>query len=115
MSVFADDYQAEVEIEGEKFVFRKISVADQYDLQDQSKSDTNFFRNGVFMVLKSLKSWTIKDKDGKILPINEENIKRFRMDIMRRLTEESIKINNISEADLKNSQARLDSSPKDIV
>lgn len=111
MSVFAEDYQKEVEVEGEKFIIKKISVADQYKIQDVT-GEKNPLRAGILMVVMALKSWTVKGKDGKVLPVNEESIKKFRMDIMNKLTRHVLDLNAISEQDLKNLPARPDSTPK---
>lgn len=107
MSVFAEDYAKEVEIEGEKFQIKRISVGDQYKIQEMGVGKEPM-RAGVLMVIKALKSWTVKGKDGKVLPINEETIKRFRMDIMDKLTRNVLEINGIKEQDLKNLPSRPD-------
>jgi len=111
MSVFAEDYAKEVEIEGEKFQIKRISVGDQYKIQETAP-EKEPLRAGILMVVAALKSWTVKGKDGKVLPISEEIIKKFRMDVMNKLTQQVLEINGIKEQDLKNLPPRPDSSPK---
>lgn len=112
MSIFADEFEKTVKLEGEEFVLRRISVADQFAIDEAVKASTNRLQAGLSMLITSLKSWSVKAKDGKPLPINEENIKRMRIDVMNVLLTEALKLNQIAEEDLKNSQARPDSLPK---
>jgi len=101
MSIFAEDYTKDVVIEDTTLTIKKLSLKDQ--LEASKKFNAGDEGGGsVELLIKSIVKWDVKDSDGKIVPIDEENIGRIRGEIAVKITEAISEYNSLKDAEVKN-------------
>lgn len=56
-----------------------VKISDNFtigDLEEVSEIEGDF-KKGIRMAVLSIKEWDFKDKDGKVLPINDESFRKL--------------------------------------
>lgn len=94
-----------VNINGCQYILRKFGIEEKIEIRNNTLDAAGNFKLGTFqlkMLAASLVSWDVKDRNGKLIPPNEENIKRFlNPDHFDRLVAEAIELNSISDDEKK--------------
>ena len=96
--LFADLYTQTVEIQGEKFTIKKLSLKDQMEASKTLEGD--MVKGSVEMLSKSLVKW--ETAEGVAVETSDENIMRLCADVVLKLSQEISKYNGLETEKEKN-------------
>jgi len=95
--------ESRLEVDGETYVVRELTAGEDGDVLEaatewdmRGKPRVRVGRLNLGMVAASLKEWSLKDGEGKPLPVNETSVRGLPRHVFYRLLEEVSKLNELS-------------------
>jgi len=96
--LFADLYTKTIDIQGEKFTIKKLSLKDQ--MEASKTLETDMVRGSVEMINKSLTKW--ETAEGTEVETSDDNIMRLCADVVLKLSQAISKYNGLEVEKEKN-------------